>query len=71
MDGFPAKGERVRWTDPWFYNGEGVVLAIQRHPHHAVQVQILEIDDPGNQRWVGRTTWLLPGHLEVVPPEAP
>ncbi len=66
MDGLPRRGVRVRWQDPWFYDGEGIVLATQVTPHHSVQVQILEIDDPTNQTWVGRTTWLLPGYLTVL-----
>lgn len=66
MDHLPKKGDRVRWADPWFYDGVGMVLATQRRPHHAAQVQILEIDDPRNQQWVGRTTWLLPGFLTLL-----
>lgn len=66
MDGMPRVGVSVKFTDPWFYNGAGVVVALQHKPHQAVLVKVDEIDDPKNQRWVGREVWLLPGYLTVL-----
>lgn len=59
-------GTKVEITDPWFYEGEGLVLDTQVTPHHAVYVEITKIHDPANQHWVGRNTWLFPGNLEPL-----
>lgn len=66
MQGLPKVGAKVRFDDPWFYPGTGEVTQVNTQPHHSVLVRVETIDDPNNQRWVGRETWLLPGHLTVL-----
>ena len=63
MERLPDVGKSVKFNDPWFYTGAGVVKRVQFKPHHAVLVLVDEIDDPKNQHWIGREVWLLPGHL--------
>jgi hypothetical protein len=66
MDDLPKVGEFVRFDDPWFYPGTGHVKQVQFKPHHAVLVLIESIEVNDNQRWVGKETWILPGHLTVL-----
>lgn len=66
MDGLPRRQDHVRFEDPWFYTGEGVVMQIQTSPHEAVLVDIKTMDDERHQNWVGRMVWVLPGHLTVI-----
>lgn len=66
MEDMPKHGSAVRFEDPWFYKGEGVVVQVQFQPHQAVLVDIKTMDDERHQNWVGRSVWVLPGHLTVV-----
>lgn len=64
-DGLPVLGDIVDVNDPLSYSGEGVVVEVQRHPHHAVRVQMRTITDRTDQRMVGRSTWFLAPHVTV------
>lgn len=64
MDQLPEIGDQVRFDDPWFYPGQGVVVGVQTQPHHAVEVLVGQMDDEVHRKnWDGKKVWLLPGHL--------
>jgi hypothetical protein len=66
MEGLPKVGDEVAFDDRWFYPGEGIVLEVREKPHHVVYVQVTSIKGERNLHWIGRKTWLLPGHMTVI-----
>lgn len=66
MKGLPRKGDDVRFEDPWFYKGEGLVVQVQTNPHEAVLVYIERMDDELHQNWVDRSVWVLPSYITII-----
>ena len=56
-------GQRVDVHDPLGYSGTGVIEEIQLRPHEAVLVRMETITDRIDQSVVGRSVWVLTGHV--------